>query len=60
MIAQVANGFGQLITVAEILEANPGLDDTKLKVGQRILIPGGNANGSPAPEREESTPVPGE
>jgi hypothetical protein len=30
MIAQVANGFGQPITLAEILEANPGLDATRL------------------------------
>jgi hypothetical protein len=60
MIAQVANGFGQPITLAEILEANPGLDATRLKVGQMILIPGGNANGSTAPEPEASTPATGE
>ena len=49
-IAQAANLFGQLITVAEILQANPGLDATRLKVGQKILIP------EPKPIGPESVP----
>jgi LysM repeat protein len=35
--AKMAQQFG--ITVSGLLEANPGLDPRRLKVGQRILIP---------------------
>ena len=58
-IAQAASVFGQLITVGEILKANPGLDAARLLVGQKILIPEGNANGSTAPPPDGSTPAPG-
>jgi tetratricopeptide (TPR) repeat protein len=58
-IAQAACVFGPLITVGEILKANPGFDAARLLVGQKILIPEGNANGSTAPAPDGSTPAPG-
>jgi tetratricopeptide (TPR) repeat protein len=39
-IARAASVFGQLITVEEILKANPGLDAGRVQVGQKILVPG--------------------
>jgi hypothetical protein len=57
-IAKAADVFGQPITVEAILKANPGLDPARLRIGQRILIPGGKANGSTAPEPDGSTPTP--
>ena len=38
-IARAASTFGGQVFVQDILEANPGLNATKLKVGQVILIP---------------------
>jgi hypothetical protein len=58
-IAQAASVFGPLITVELILKANPGLDAARLLVGQKILIPEGNANGSTAAPPDGSTPAPG-
>ncbi|MCX6925627.1 MAG: LysM peptidoglycan-binding domain-containing protein, partial [Verrucomicrobia bacterium] len=58
-IAQAASVFGQPITVHDILAANPGLDAGRLKVGQKILIPGAKANGDPAPAPDSPTPAPG-
>jgi LysM repeat protein len=57
-IAQAASVFGQIMTVGEILKANPGLDAARLLIGQKILIPGSNGNESPAPAPDGSTPVP--
>ncbi|MGO8929126.1 MAG: LysM peptidoglycan-binding domain-containing protein [Limisphaerales bacterium] len=57
-IAQAACVFGQLITVGEILKVNPGLDAARLLIGQKILIPGGEADRSPAPAPTEPTPMP--
>ncbi len=58
-IAQAACVFGPLVTVDAILKANPGLDAARLLVGQKILIPEGNANRSTAPSPDGSTPAPG-
>ena len=58
-IAQAASVFGQPITVHDILAANPGLDAGRLKVGRKILIPGAQANGDPAPAPDRPIPVPG-
>jgi len=38
-IAQAASVFGAQVSMQDILEANPGLDPTRLRVGQRVLIP---------------------
>jgi LysM repeat protein len=38
-IAAAASTFGGQISVPDILAANPGLDATRIKVGQRIVIP---------------------
>ena len=57
-IAQAATAFGQIITVGEILEANPGLDASRLLIGQKIMIPGDKANGSTMPAPEGSTSLP--
>ncbi len=38
-IVTAVNRLGHSLTPAEILEANPGLDPARLKVGQIILIP---------------------
>jgi len=38
-IAQVHSSYGRQISVRDILAANPGLDPTKLKAGQKIIIP---------------------
>jgi tetratricopeptide (TPR) repeat protein len=57
-IAHAANVFGQLITVGEILKANPGLDPARLLIGQKILIPGVKADGDTAPAPDGSTPAP--
>jgi LysM repeat protein len=58
-IAHAASVFGQLITVGEILKANPGLNPTKLRVGARIMIPGAEADSNTAPAPDGSTPAPG-
>jgi LysM repeat protein len=58
-ITKAANVFGQLVTIREIMKANPGLDPTRLLVGQRIMIPGGEADGNNAPAPDGSTPAPG-
>ena len=58
-IAHAASVFGQLITVGEILKANPGLDASRLLVGQKILIPEDKASGSAVPASDGSTPAPG-
>ena len=50
-IAKAAGALGGSITVRSLIEANPGLDATRLRVGQRLLIP------DPANE-SESTPDP--
>ena len=57
-IAQAASVFGELITVEEILRANPGLDATRLLVGMRIMIPGVKVEGNTAPSPDGSTPAP--
>ena len=57
-VAHAANVFGQSITLEAILKANPGLEANRLKVGQRILIPGAQADGDPAPAPDGPTPVP--
>jgi tetratricopeptide (TPR) repeat protein len=57
-IAQAATVFGQIMTVGEILEANPGLDASRLLIGQKIMIPGDKANGSTRPAPEGSTSLP--
>ena len=50
-IARAAGVFGQAVTVRELLKANPGLDASRLLIGQRILIPeGGGSESTPAPE----------
>jgi LysM repeat protein len=58
-IAHAANVFGHLITARAILEANPGLNASRLLVGQKILIPGGKPTGDTAPAPDGSTPAPG-
>jgi LysM repeat protein len=50
--------FGQLITVGEILKANPGLDAARLLVGQKIMIPEDKADGITAPLPDGSVPAP--
>ena len=56
-IAQAASVFGQPVTTGELLKANQGLDASRLKVGQKILIPGENGGGSSAPGPEEPNPT---
>jgi tetratricopeptide (TPR) repeat protein len=43
-IARAASVWGPTVTLKLILESNPGLDASRLKVGQRVLIPGWPAN----------------
>jgi LysM repeat protein len=57
-IAKAANVFGQLISVPEILRANPGLDAARLLIGQKIQIPGSMNNGGTAPAPDGSPPAP--
>jgi LysM repeat protein len=38
-IARAYSQAGVAVTIANILAANPGLDPTKLRVGQRIFVP---------------------
>jgi len=38
-IAQAVTALGQPMTVKELIEANPGLQGNRLRVGQKILIP---------------------
>jgi tetratricopeptide (TPR) repeat protein len=38
-IAEAASALGQPLTAKQILDANPGLDAARLRVGQRIFIP---------------------
>lgn len=40
-IAKAYRAKGVKVTVADILKANPGLDPSKLKIGQKIFIPAG-------------------
>ena len=58
-IAKAASVFGQLISVSDILKANPGFGATPLVIGQKILIPGGQPNGSTTAVPDGSTPAPG-
>jgi hypothetical protein len=58
-IAKAAGVFGQLITVEEILKANPGLDPARLLIGQKILLPGTADNGGTAPAPDGSALAPG-
>ena len=58
-IAHAANIFGHLITARAILKANPGLDGSRLLIGQKILIPGEKDNESTTPTPDGSTPAPG-
>ena len=58
-IAHAANIFGHLITARAILKANPGLDASRLRIGQKILIPGEKDNESTTPTPDGSTPAPG-
>jgi LysM repeat protein len=53
-IAQAAGVLGQPVTVQEILTANPGLDASRLRVGQKIIIPGLNPD---SPESVPGTPA---
>jgi tetratricopeptide (TPR) repeat protein len=46
-IAAAASVLGQPITARNILEANPGLDIFRLRIGQKILIPAVNQNPTP-------------
>ena len=66
-IAQAASVFGQPVSVQDILAANPGLDASRCRVGQKIMIPkltldkpesipAGPAN-PPAPESPDSRPM---
>jgi LysM repeat protein len=48
-IARDVNAIDQSITLKELLEANPGLENARIRVGQRILIPAGKTNENPAP-----------
>lgn len=38
-IAAAASQLGRPLTIAQLLEANPGLDSTRIKIGQKIFIP---------------------
>lgn len=38
-IAREASAYGRQISVRDILDANPGMTATRLRVGQKILIP---------------------
>ena len=53
-IAKAASVFGQPMTVRDILVANPGLDASRLMVGQKIIIPERKLNG---PESAPGTPT---
>jgi hypothetical protein len=39
VIADAMTSIGQPLTVKQIIDANPGLEPSKLRIGQRILIP---------------------
>ena len=38
-IAHATSEWGETVSVDDIVDANPGLDGTRLRVGQRLLIP---------------------
>jgi hypothetical protein len=38
-IARAASVFGRVVTVQELLKSNPSLDASRLRIGQKILIP---------------------
>jgi hypothetical protein len=42
-IVAACNAMGIYITLAELLEVNPGMDPARLKVGQKILVPAGKS-----------------
>ncbi|HEU0038710.1 MAG TPA: LysM domain-containing protein, partial [Verrucomicrobiae bacterium] len=46
-ITQACNEHNINVTALDILEANPGLDPTRLRVGQRILIPAPKSQTAP-------------
>jgi tetratricopeptide (TPR) repeat protein len=66
-IAQAASVFGQPVTMRDILAANPGLDPSRCRVGQKIMIPDLKLNNPepvpnapanpPAPESPDSRPI---
>ena len=43
-IAKAASALGHAVTMKDILDANPGLNPAKLRVGQKIFIPGPDGN----------------
>ena len=48
-LGRIARQFG--LTVRQVLDANPGIDDpNQIEVGDEIIIPEGAAGGSPTPE----------
>jgi LysM repeat protein len=53
-VAGIAETFG--VTIEAILEANPGLDPSRLVIGERIVIPG--QSGTPSPTRPAPTATP--
>jgi LysM repeat protein len=48
-IARAASKLGTAVTVQDILRANPGLNQGRLQVGQRIWIPAKPTSESPSP-----------
>ncbi len=53
-VAGIAETFG--VTIEAILEANPGLDPSRLVIGERIVIP--LSAGTPEPTQLATTPTP--
>ena len=57
-IARAAKMFEQSITAAEILAANPGLDASRLRVGQTIMIPEATRNNAQSTPNPPTDPAP--
>lgn len=51
-IAAATAALGQPVTMAQILEANPGLDPARLRVGRKIIIPASAPVAAPGPDIE--------
>jgi hypothetical protein len=57
-IARAASILGHAITVDQLIGVNPGLEATRLRIGQKIRIPGGQATSDSTPAPTEPTPTP--
>jgi LysM repeat protein len=55
-VAGIAETFG--VTIEAVLAANPGLDPSRLVIGERIVIPAQAGTPSPRQAAPTSTPVP--